>query len=248
MPHSHIQSVDDFWDKLWQNGAVKLRKDEPAFLNRIDVCQKSDLSYGKCCDESIPILTGKFDKFVNLLESLHEVRYYWKRLSEATRLFEISNQWKASPINTTPLINENEWFIYHLDNWWHAVYGLLERLEKFLTQLDRRLGVEQDSEIKAYIKEAIRATKETNELFGKVRNPIAHHSSQGVQGLKADHHWEMEIALAISDDKVAKYDEAFMLHRDFYEERIAEYYAMIRGLLDMVFSGLLAKVPFGKIT
>jgi hypothetical protein len=193
------------------------------------------------------LLIGRFDGFVNLVEALHEVKYYWKRLSEASRLFEATDNVRADPINLEPPINENEWFLYHLDNWWHAIYGLLERLKKFLTQLDRRLEVQENEHIRIYIQEAILATKKTNDLFGKVRHPIAHHTSQGIQGLKADHMWEMEIALGIADDTVAKYDEAFMLHREFYEEHVAGYTSMMRDLLDMVFSELLLQVPFDKI-
>lgn len=247
MPHSHIHSMDEFWNKLWQSGGSRLAEDEPAFIARIEVCQKLNLPFDKCCDESVPQLTGKFDGFVNLLEALHEVRYYWKRLSETARLFGAADQVRTNPIKVNPPIVENEWFIYHLDYWWHAAYSLFDRLQKFLTQIDRRLAVPQDSEIRAYIKEAALAARRTVELFGKVRNPIAHHTSQGVQGLKADHLWEVEIALGIVDDKVAKYDEAFMLHRDFYEDHVAKFTPVIRDLLNMVFSELLLRVPFGKI-
>ncbi|MGD0354930.1 MAG: hypothetical protein ABSB31_05765 [Dehalococcoidia bacterium] len=239
--------MDDFWDRLWQTGGVRLKDNEPSFTTRIEACRKLNLPFGKCCAESIPLLTGRFDAFVDLLEALHEVRYYWKRLSEVTRLFGAADQIRTNVIKVEPPINENEWFIYHLDYWWQVTFSLFERFNKFLIQLDRRLDAPQNAEVRAYLKEASHAAQKTRDLFGKGRHPIAHHSSQGIQGLKADHVWETEIVLGIVDDKVAKYDEAFMLHRDFYEERITEYTPMFRDLLDMIFSELLLRVPFDKI-
>ncbi|MDD5312819.1 MAG: hypothetical protein PHO26_07275 [Dehalococcoidia bacterium] len=239
--------MDEFWDRLWQSGGNRLAYDEPAFTERIGACKKLNLPYGKCCSESTPLLTGRFNGFANLLEALHEVRYYWKRLSEVERLFRAADQVGANPHEVEPPITENEWFIYHLDYWWQVTYSLFERFNKFLTQVERRLEVPQNAELRTYLKEVKQAAQKTSDLFGKGRHQIAHHSSQGMQGLKADHVWETEIALGIANDKVAMYDEAFMLHRDFYEERVPAYTSMIRDFLDMVFPGLLLRVPFDKI-
>lgn len=90
MSYSRIKNVDEFWDKLWQKAKERLVDIEPAFVDRYTTCMRLDLPVDQCYAQSIPLLTGKFGTYISLMESLHEVRYYWKRLSEAARLFEAS--------------------------------------------------------------------------------------------------------------------------------------------------------------
>ena len=50
------------------------------------------------------------------------------------------------------------------------------------------------------------------------------------------------------EDKVAVYDEVFILHRDFYEKFVSYWTAIIKDvILEDTFFILIQKVPFEKI-
>jgi hypothetical protein len=248
MSYSQIKSLDEFWEKLWQRARELFPNIEPQFVSKFLACQQLGLPIDQCCKESIPLLSGKFETFIDLMESLHEVRYYWKRLSEAYRLFKISPLIKISPLSTEPLVSESEWFIYHLDFWWHALYGLFDRFNIFITRLDRRLNLPKDSEVREYIRNIRGNIEQTREPIAKIRDPVAHYRSQGLQGLRKDHIWEGDLVLNLLDDRVTLYDEAFMLHRDYYEEFVSNWTSLIKDVvLEGTFSILVQKVPFDKI-
>lgn len=248
MSYEHIKSLDEFWEKLWQRAREQLTVIEPQFVNRLATCHKLGIPFDKSRSESVPLLSGEFDTFIDLIESLHEVRYYWKRLSEASRLFKASPTVKTNPLPTGPPLSESEWFIYHLDFWWHAAYGLFDRFEIFVTRLERRLALSKDSDARKYISSIRNRIKQTHKEIAKVRDPVAHYCSQGLQGLRKDHIWEESLALNIQEDEVAVYDEAFMLHRDFYEKHVSYWTTLIQNVvLGETFSMLIEKVPFDKI-
>jgi len=243
MSYSHIKSLDEFWEKLWQRARERLNDAEPEFVTRFLACRQLGLPIDKCYTESTPLLSGGLGTVIDLIESLHEVRYYWKRLTEAYRLL------KASPLPTDPPLSESEWFTYHLDSWWHALYGLFERLLRFVTRLERRLNLPVDSEVRGYIKEVRGAILQTRRKITVARDPVAHYRSQGLEGLRKDHIWEGNLASNTSDDEVTTYGEAFILHRNDHEEFVSNWMHIVRDLvLDGTFSKLAKQVPFDKIT
>lgn len=248
MSYSHIESLDEFWEKLWQRARERLIDTEPEFVTRFLACRQLGLPIDKCYAESTPLLSGGFDTIVDLIESLHEVRYYWKRLSEAYRLLKASYSIKVSPSSVDPPLSESEWFIYHLDFWWHALYGLFDRLGRFITRLERRLNLPRDSETRKYIKDVRNLIKQTHKTIAQMRDPIAHYRSQGLQGLKKDHIWEGDLASNTSEDKVTIYEEAFMLHRNDHEQFISHWTSVAHDVvLERTFSILVEQVPFDKI-
>lgn len=247
MPYTHIQNLDEFWEKLWQQTRKQLILSEPDFANRFITCRKLGFSIDKCHEESIPLLSGKFTNLIDLIVTLHETRYYWKRLSEAYRLFNAANIIKTNPLPIDPEINESEWFIYHLDFWWHASYSFFQRFRRFLIRLEKNLNIPQNSEINNYIKEAAKASKDSYILFAKVRDPIAHYCSQGLQGLQNDHVWEGSLILKEIEDTVDVYDQVFMYHRDYYEKFVSDWTYVIKDIIDNTFNVLNQKLPFNKI-
>jgi hypothetical protein len=233
---------------LWQRAREQLANTEPEFMTRYLACQQLGLPIDKCYAESIPLLSGKFDSTIDLIESLHEVRYYWKRLSEAYRLLKASPSIKVSPLPTDPPLSESEWYIYHLDSWWHAVYGLFDRFGTFITRLERRLNLPGDTEIRKHIKEIRDIIRQSHKAIALVRDPVAHYRSQGLQGLRKDHIWEGDLASNRSDDQVTLYDEAFMLHRDDHMKFISSWTSIAHdAVLEATFSILVKQVPFDKI-
>lgn len=248
MSYSHVKSLDEFWGKLWQSARERLADTEPEFITRFLACQQLGLPVDQCYAESIPLLSGRFDTIIDLIESLHEVRYYWKRLSEAYRLFKVSPSIKVSPLPTDPPLSESEWFNYHLDFWWHALYGLFDRFDIFITRLERRLNLPRDSEVRKYIKDVRNLTKQTHKTIAQMRDPVAHYRSQGLEGWKKDHIWEGNLALNTLDDRVTVYGEVFMLHRDDHEEFVSNWTSVVHDVvLEGTFSILLKQVPFDKI-
>lgn len=248
MSYSHIESLDEFWEKLWRRAREQLTDTEPEFVIRFLACQQSGLPIDECYAESIPLLSGRFDTIIDLIESLHEVRYYWKRLSEAYRLLKASPSVKASPLPTDPPLSESEWFTYHLDFWWHALYGLFDRFGTFITRLDRRLNLPRGSEVRKYIKDIRNLIRQTRGKIALVRDPVAHYRSQGLEGLRKDHIWEGNLASNTVEDQVTTYGEAFMLHRGDHEEFVSYWMYVARDLvLEATFSKLVKQVPFDKV-
>ena len=249
MSYPHIKSLDEFWGKLQQRARERLTDTEPEFVTRFLTCQQLGLPTDKCYAESVPLLSGRFDTIIDLIESLHEVRYYWKRLSEAYRLLKAAPSMKVSPLPTDPPLSESEWFIYHLDFWWHALYGLFDRFDTFITRLERRLNLPKDSEVRKDIEDIRNAIRQTHKEIAKVRDPVAHYRSQGLQGLRSDHIWEGDLASNTSHDQVTTYDEAFMLHSDDHEEFVSHWMYVVHDVvLEATFSKLVKQVPFDKIT
>jgi len=157
------------------------------------------------------LLSGKFNRFVDLLESIYEVGYYWKRLTETARLLEVN-----VPETPSKQMDEASWFIYNLDFYWHVDYSLEERIITFLTRF-KRMYKSQSTEETALLEIWIKANKMLKtEATKKVRDPLAHTRSQGVQGWRDEHHWEAALILNNKSDFMEIYDNRLLQSRDVY--------------------------------
>jgi hypothetical protein len=207
-----IQSYEKFKELINKRGLVLLQQAEPVYCEHFRTCYTLWLEPSQTFLECNPLLTGKFNRFVDLLESLYEVGYYWKRLTETSRLLEVN-------VPETPLhqMDEASWFIYNLDSYWHAVYGLEDRITRFLTifkRIYKSPSTEEEKLLELYMKVInVVKTKATK----KVRDPLAHFRSQGVQGWRNSHDWEAALVRNnAANDFIEIYDNNYLQHKDFY--------------------------------
>jgi hypothetical protein len=236
-----IPPLERFRNLLEDRGITILPEREPAYVERFETCLTFGLNPTQVLSECNPLLSGKFSKFVDLLESFYEVRYYWKRLTETARLLEVSVP--ETPFNQ---ISEASWFIYNLDSYWHAVYGLEDRIITFLTRLKRMYESPstEDTELLEIWTKAIKTVKTKGTK--KVRDPLAHTRSQGVQGWRDDHQWEAALVRNYRADFIEIYDNNFLQHKEFYSTYVrmcvSQYWEMLSTMFDRLCTFSLDKL------
>jgi hypothetical protein len=239
-----IPPLGQFRNLLEDRGATILREKEPAYVKRSAICLTLALNTSQVLSECNPLLSGKFSKFVDLLESLYEVNYYWKRLTETARLLEVNVP--ETPFNQ---INEASWFIYNLDSYWHAVYGLEDRIITFLTRFRRmyKSPNTEETELLGIWTKAIRLIKTKGTK--KMRDPLAHMRSQGVQGWRDDHLWEAALVRNDRADLTEIYDNNFLQHEKFYLSYIRiwvpQYFEWLSVMFDRLCTFSLDKLELG---
>jgi hypothetical protein len=230
-----IQSYEKFKELVNERGLVLLQEEEPSYYQRFQTCVALGLKPSQTLKECNPLLSGKFNRYIDLLESIFEVGYYWKRLTETARLLE-ANVPQTSPQQ----IDEASWFIYNLDAYWHAAYGLQDRLIKFLTifkRIYKSPNTEEKELLELYI-EAIKVVKTKGTK--KVRDPLAHFRSQGVQGWRDDHQWEAALLRNDGADFMEIYDKNYLQHKDFYLGYIRAWVPQYGETLSIMFDRLSA--------
>ncbi len=167
-----IQSYEKFKELINKRGLVLLQAREPSYCRRFLTCQTLKLEPSQTLNECNPLLSGKFNRFVDLLESLYEVGYYWKRLTETGRLLQAN-------VPETPLqqMNEASWFVYNLDFFWLTVSSLQDRLIKFLT-IFKRMYKSPSPEEAELLENNIEVFKKVKTgVSDLVRNPLVHFRS-----------------------------------------------------------------------
>lgn len=228
-----IKTIEQFRNLLEDRGVAILREKEPAYVKRFETCLTLGLNPSQVLSECNPLLSDKFGKFVDLLESLYEVRYYWKRLTETARLLEVNVP--ETPFNQ---ISEASWFIYNLDAYLHAEYGLEDRVITFLTRFKRVYKLPSTEErdlLEMWIK-AIKIVKTKGTK--KLRDPLAHIRSQDVQGWRYDHQWEAALVRNDKADLIEIYDNNFLQHREFYLSYIRIWVPQSFEMLSTMFGRL----------
>jgi len=228
-----IQHYEKFKELINKRGLVLLQEKEPRYYERFRTCETLSLKPGQTLKECNPLLSGKFNRFVDLLESLYEVGYYWKRLTETARLLEVN-----VPETPHQQMNEASWFIYNLDSHWHATYGLEERIIKFL-KIFKRMYKSPSNEETASLDIWIEATKMVKtHATKKVRDPLAHFRSQGVQGWRDDHQWEAALLRNDKSDFIEIYDKNYSQHKEFYLGHIRTWLPQYGETLAIIFDKL----------
>ena len=228
-----IPPLGQFRNLLEDQGVTILRESEPAYVKRFETCLTLGLNPSQVLSECNPLLSGKFSKFVDLLESLYEVKYYWKRLTETARLLEVK-------VPKTPVhqINEASWFVCNLDAYLHATYGLEERIITFLTRFERmyKSPSTEETELLELWTKAIKLIKTKGTK--KMRDPVAHIRSQGVQGWRDDHQWEAALVRNDRLDLIEIYDNNFLQHKKFYLSYIRIWVPQYFEWLSVIFDRL----------
>jgi hypothetical protein len=228
-----LQSYEKFKELINRRGSVLLQEKEANYYERFRTCETLRLKPSQILKECNPLLTGKFSRFVDLLESLYEVGYYWKRLTETARLLEVK-----VPETPNQQINEGSWIIYNLDSYWHADYSLEERIIRFLT-IFKRMYKSPSNEEAASLDIWIEATKMVKtEATKKMRDPLAHFRSQGVQGWRDDHHWEAALLIKDNSDFIEIYDNNYFKHKESYLRYIRTWVSQRGETLSIMFDRL----------
>lgn len=228
-----IQSYEKFKELINKRGLVLLQEREPSYYGRFRTCQTLKLEPSQTLNECNPLLSGKFNRFVDLLESLFEVGYYWKRLTETVRLLQAN-------VPETPLqqMNEASWFIYNFDFYWQTIYSLQDRFIKFLTIFKRMYkspSPEEADFLENYIEKFKIVKRGMSEL---VRNPLVHNRSQGVQGWRNNHDWEAALLRNDNSDFIEIYDKNFLQHKDFYLANFLNWVPVQGEALSIMFDRL----------
>lgn len=228
-----IRPLEEFHRLLQNRGIIILHEEEPDYIKRFRTCLTLDLSPSQTLKECNPLLSGRFNRFVDLLESLYETKYYWKRLSETARLLEVN-----APKTSKQQISESSWFVHNLDSYWHAVYGLEERIITFLTRFQRmyKSASAEETKLLELWKEAIKMVK--TKTTKKVRDPLAHIRSQGVQGWRDDHQWEAALVRNDRADFMEIYDNNYLQHKEFYLGYIRMWVSQYGETLSIMFDRL----------
>ena len=228
-----IQSYGKFKELINKRGLALLQENEPSYCQRFRTCETLGVEPSQTLRECNPLLSSKFNRFVDLLESIYEVGYYWKRLTETARLLEVN-----VPETSLKQMDKASWFIYNLDSYWHAAYGLEDRLIRFLTIFKRMYespSIEERKLLELYT-EAIKMVK--TKATTKVRDPLAHFRSQGVQGWRNDHQWEAALLSNDNSDFMEIYDNNYLEHKDFYLDYIRIWVPQYGETLSIMFDRL----------
>ncbi len=228
-----IQSYERFEELVCQRGLVLLQEEEPSYCTRFLTCETLRLEPSQTMKQCNPLLSGKFNRFVDLIESLYEVGYYWKRLTETARLLEVT-----VPKTPNQQMSESSWFIYNLDSYWHAAYGFEDRIIRFLTIFKRMYKSPSNEETKL-LALWIKLTKMLKtEGTQKVRDPLAHFRSQGVQGWRDRHDWEAALVRNYIANFIEIYDNNYLQHKEFYLEYIRIWTPQYAETLSSMFDRL----------
>lgn len=188
-----IKSFYDFEELLCKQGLKFLEQNEPKYCKKFRELEKQGLSINDIKHRCDKLLTGKSDKFIDLLESFSEVGYYWKRLTEVIFLIETKTP-KELLFNSQIFQNQHlSWLAYNCDYFWHSIYGLEERLIVFLKKFQRMYNSPSTQETRyldGWIK-AIRMAK--NEVTKTIRDPMTHINSRYVDIYQNGHFWESKL-------------------------------------------------------
>lgn len=228
-----IQPYQNFKELINKRGSVLLKETEHSYCQLFQTFEAFYLTPNQILKQCNPLLSGKFNRFIDLLESLFEVGYYWKRLTETARLLEVK-----VPKTPNNQIREASWFIYNLDFYWHAAYGLEERMIRFL-KIFKKMYKSPSPEEAKLLELWIVATKMLKtEGTKKVRDPIAHFRSQGVQGWRNDHQWEAGLIRNDATDLIEAYDRSYLSHRQFYLDYVRMWVPQRGKALSIIFDRL----------
>ncbi len=230
-----IQSYEKFKELINKRGFVLLQEKEPAYCQRFHACETLGLKPRQIMKECNPLLSGKFNRFIDLLESVNEVGYYWKRLTEMARLVEVK-----APETPHQQMHEASWFIYNIDYYFHIVYGLQERTIKFLT-IFRRMYKSPSPEEAKLLELYTEVTKTVEKKGAKlVRHPLVHERSQAVDGLRDAHEWEASLLRNDTSIFIEAYDKHYLQEKEFYLKYIRTWVPQYGETLSIMFDRLCA--------
>lgn len=234
-----IPSIELFYQSLFKRGELVIKEREPSYYSRFQACITLHLKPKEVHESCDSLLKGNLDKFIALIESLYEVRYYWKRFYEVFKILE------SNPATQEKITNA-QWFIYNLDYLWHVQYSLEERLLTFLKRLKRYYNQPGDIEITKLIDSFLNVVNTSEKGTKLMRHPITHERSAGVVGWRNSHDWESSFASGDYSDLIDIYDERMLHDKEFYMGYIRKWMGEREQGMEAMFQGLLA-IPLDRV-
>lgn len=228
-----IKNYEDFFELLIKQGSVFLEQNEPNYCNKFRELEKMGMDISKIQKKCNKLLNGKLNNFVELVESLSEVGYYWKRITEVYILLE-------TDVPYTPIyeLNEASWFVYNCDFFWHSAYSLEERLMRFLKKFKRMYrspSTEETKYLDGWVK-YIDMMK--NKITKQVRDPLAHVQSRYVDIWHEGHFWEAKLIRKDFVEFIDLYEGVSFGNRDIYNKYLRELVLDYLNTLSFIFNQL----------
>ena len=167
------------------------------FLRRLEETS-GDLD--RVIDETKPLLGERLKDWTDLLNAVLDVELV---LDKAKR----SLMFLRSDIEGTPE-ESGAWVVYHIDHWTFQMDALLERVDKLVALVLRRLVRPKDNTWQAKQKAIRDDVKKMKDEIAKRRDPLAHGLGGGVLGIQEERLWEPFLAgRAFDVDIVASFYE-----------------------------------------
>ena len=228
-----IKNYEDFYELLIKQGLIFLEKNEPIYCKKFRELQNRGVDNTKIRKNCNKLLEGKLDKYIELIESLTEVGYYWKRVTEVHILLET-----YAPETPIYELNEYSWFAYNCDCFWHSIYSLEERLIRFLKKFKRMYRSPSIEETK-YLGAWIESTNEIRTEFTKrIRDPLAHTKSPYVDVWHDGHFWEAKLISKDFEDFIDIYECTNFFNREYMKKMFKDIVLEYLNRLSFIFNQL----------
>jgi len=243
-------SLDKFVGLLYTVAQTSLTSREPAFMHAF----RNSIAAGQDADAVIDnvkhMVKGEIPEWTGLLDRTYEVELYFVKLEYAIMLLSID---PPKDLTGKQPLGSNECFQYHMDSYFHVLFGLLDRLKRLVTYLHRKFIPQiysscdhalilKEQSILKQIEHNIRKNKN---LVAEYRSPMAHYRSPGVEALDEEKFWYIYLGLPKRLDLVEMYYLPVAKHRRLWTEMLDEGVTKVYTFIEDVFS-ILVTLDFLK--
>ena len=227
-------SLDRFIELLYTVAKKQLTNREPDFVQALGKALAVGEPVDVAIENSKHLVKDEIPEWIGLLEKTYEVELYFVKLGYATMLLSID---PPRGLTGEQPLGPSESFQYHMDSYYHVLFGLLDRLKGLLTYLRRtfipQLYSSSDRDLilkeQSILKEVETQIKKNKDLVSEYRSPMAHYRSPGVEALDKEGYWYTYLGLPERLDLV----EVYYLPVPKYRLRWTK---MLRGLNNKVYT------------
>jgi hypothetical protein len=177
--------------------------------------------------ETRPLLAAGFKSWTDLLTAILDVELVLDQVKRSLTFL-------ASDVVGTPEEN-GAWTIYHVDHWTFEVDALLERLDKLVAAMFRRLVRPKDSDWRIKERAVRDDIKKMKVEVAKLRDPLAHGLGGGVTGIQEEDLWEPFLAARAFDvDLVASRYQSSAEYRQRWHSYLLQTTALVVAALESI--------------
>lgn len=245
-------SLDRFINLLYTVAKKQLTKREPDFVQEFgELFTVGDVD--SAMEKSKILTKGQIPEWIGLLEKTYEVELYFVKLGYATMLLSID---PPRGLTGEQPLGPSECFQYHMDSYFHVLFGLLDRLKGLVTYLHRTFipqvysSHERDLilEEQSMLKEVEAQIKKNKNLVSEYRSPMAHYRSPGVDALDEERYWYSYLALPERLDLVEMYYSPVQKFRLRWIGMLSDGGNKVYTFVEGVFSRLLTLKFLGDMS